>query len=257
MRLGAWLDETAGGPDVPPSAVAAAERAGVFGVLLDTDLGIARAAEIAVTTTDIRVVVRVQLGSEHPVTLAEEVAVLDHLSCGRAVCVADAGSLTVAEALEDLTVLRLSWSARMFRHEGRRWTIPSGMLGEDLPRSVSVTPKPAQLDIPVWLDGAVAGELRKLTGLPVLARKPTVVDSGAQVQPAVAALSGQLDADRRLVTEWSVAGATHLLLAPPVRAAQDYFPSVVARYLQPEVAMPMFPRIMAESELPDPWSPPS
>lgn len=258
MRIGTWLT---GAPADDPAWIAAAERSGAFGVLADPagpdGARMARAAEIAVTTVDPRVVVRLVLGAEHPVTLAEEVAVLDHLSGGRVVCVVDSGELDAGAALEDLTLLRLSWSARMFRHDGARWTVPSGLLGDGLPSTVSVTPKPAQVDVPVWLDGAVAGALREATGLPVLASVFEDVDPSAQVQPAVAVLTGDLEVDRDLVVAWSAAGATHLLLGPPPTAAPDSLVGVVARYLQPEVGMPSFPRIMAESALPHTWTPPA
>ncbi|WP_111768675.1 LLM class flavin-dependent oxidoreductase [Nakamurella deserti] len=257
MRIGTWLT---GDRADDPAWVTAAERSGAFGVLADPagpdGARIARAAEIAARTVDPRVVVRVVLGVEHPVTLAEEVAVLDHLSAGRVVCVVDTGALDASAALEDLTLLRLSWSARFFRHDGARWTVPSGLLGDGLPTTVSVTPKPAQLDIPVWLDGAVAAPLAVSTGLPAVAHVLGDVDPAAQVQPAAATLSGDLEADRRLVGAWAAAAATHLLVAPAAAAAPDSLPDVVARYLQPEVGMPSFPRIMAESAPPHTWTPP-
>ncbi|MTD15110.1 LLM class flavin-dependent oxidoreductase [Nakamurella sp. YIM 132087] len=246
MRIGAALSGT--------ELVAAAEAAGMFGInVRAAGVEASRASEVAVTTTDARVLVRVVLGDENPVTLAEEVAVLDHLSAGRVVAIVDTGDLDVAGAAEDLALLRKSWSGRIFRHEGARWTVPSGVITSGVPTTVSVTPKPAQIDIPVWLDGPVARSIA--IGVPVIARSFDEVDPAAQVQPAIGQLSGDLTDDRELVIGWSDAGATHLLVEPPAGADADFFAGYVARYLQPEVSMPSFPRVMAEADLPSRWTP--
>lgn len=67
------------------------------------------------------------------------------------------------------------------------------------------------------------------------------------MQPAIATLGGELEADRATVSAWAEAGATHLLL----RAGLQMVPAI-ARDLAPEAAMPDFPRIVAESPLPLP-----
>ncbi|WHP16053.1 LLM class flavin-dependent oxidoreductase [Cellulomonas sp. ES6] len=257
MRIGALLTDAA---DVVPAA-----RAGLFGVLLGPaadggadDAGSAAAAEVATTTRDTRVLVPVRLGTENPVTLAEEVAVLDHLSGGRVVAVVDPGDLDDTAAAEDVGLLRACWSGRPVRHRGARWSVPSGVMGPDMPTHVAVTPVPAQVDVPVWLTRAVPG-----TGLPVLATEPAAARADVQVQPGTADLTGDLEHDRALVTAWSAAGATHLLVRPPAPAGREasgapgatFFGLYVARYLQPEVSMPGFPRIMAEADLPAAWTP--
>lgn len=260
MRIGALVTDPA---DVVPAA-----EAGLFGVLLDgsgvhagpDDTGSAAAGTVAALTRDTRVLVRVVLGTEHPVTLAEEVAVLDHLSAGRVVVLLDPGTLDDDDAAEDLTLLRSCWSGRPVRHHGARWTVPSGVMGPDVPTSLAVTPLPAQVDLPVWLTRPVphAGE-----ALPVLVEDPADVRPDRQVQPGLADLTGDLAHDRALVTTWADAGATHLLVRPPLPAGREaagspggaFFGLYVARYLQPEVSMPGFPRIMAEAELPAPWAP--
>jgi alkanesulfonate monooxygenase SsuD/methylene tetrahydromethanopterin reductase-like flavin-dependent oxidoreductase (luciferase family) len=250
MRIGTrWV--------VMPSAdeIAAAERSGAFGLWADVpSSGVAAAAELAAVTTDPRIVLRIVLGSEHPVTLAEEAAVLDHLSAGRVVCVVDTGALSVEGAMEDLQLLRACWSGRPVRHRGLRWQVPAG-LADDLPDSVAVTPTPSQVDLPVWLTGIHAPALAAGFGLPFIATQFDHVSPVAQVQPGSAELSGEVGADRELVSEWASAGATHLLVQPPVDDGPDLFGGYIARYLQPEVAMPQFPRIMAEAELPSRWVP--
>lgn len=236
-------------------AVWAAERGGAFALWADVPgSAIAAAAELAVRSTDPRIVLRIELGSEHPVTLAEEAAVLDHLCAGRVVCVVDSGDLDAAGAAEDLGLLRAAWSGRPVSHHGRRHQVPAH-LNESVVEAVSVTPTPSQVDIPVWLDGACAVELSRAHGLPVLATAADTADPGAQVQPAVDTLSGDVAADRALVASWAAAGATHLLAGLPVAADLQFFAGHMARYLQPEVAMPHFPRIIAESDLPAPWVP--
>ncbi len=261
MRIGALLTEA---EDVVPAAAA-----GLFGVLLEappaadgspSDTGSGTAGEVAALTQDTRVLVRVVLGTENPVTLAEEVAVLDHLSAGRAVALVDPGALDDDAAAEDLALLRACWSGRPVRHRGARWTVPSGVMGETAPSSLAVTPLPAQVDLPVWLTRAVPGAG---AGLPVLVDAPDRARADVQVQPGVCDLTGDLDHDRALVTAWADAGATHLLVRPPGAAGRAasgvavgaFFGLYVARYLQPEVSMPGFPRIMAEAELPAPWTP--
>jgi hypothetical protein len=68
------------------------------------------------------------------------------------------------------------------------------------------------------------------------------------VQPAIATLHGELETDRSAVIGWAAAGATHLLLR-----AEPSMVATIARHLAPEVAMPGFPRVVAESPLPLPW----
>ncbi|HEY0187910.1 MAG TPA: hypothetical protein VGC67_10515 [Cellulomonas sp.] len=260
MRIGVLTTDPA---DVVPAA-----ESGLFGVLLDgpaapdaaDDTGSVTAAQVAVLTQDARVLVRVRLGTEHPVTLAEEVAVLDHLSAGRVVVLLDPGTLDGTAAAEDLALLRACWSGRPVRHHGTRWTVPSGVMGPGMPTSLAVTPLPAQIDLPVWLTRPVPGAGATL---PVLATDLADVRRDIQVQPAVADLTGDLDQDRALVTAWADAGATHLLVRPPLPAGRAaagtpgaaFFGLYVARYLQPEVSMPGFPRIMAEADLPTAWTP--
>lgn len=228
-----------------------AEAAGLFGVLVEGERPgqeMLAAGEVAATTRSVRIVVRVPLGSEHPVTLAEELAVLDNLAGGRLVVLASSAGLGPGEAAEDLEVLRRSWSARPLRHRGARWAVPAGIQGHAAPATIVVTPPPAQIEVPVWLTGGEAAALAGLTGLPALAERPADARPDLLVQPAATALTGDLDDDRATVIAWADAGATHLLVrADPVAVA------TIARHLAPEVAMPGFPRVVAESPLPLPW----
>jgi alkanesulfonate monooxygenase SsuD/methylene tetrahydromethanopterin reductase-like flavin-dependent oxidoreductase (luciferase family) len=246
MRLGLTLP-----PRREIETARLAEAAGLFGVLVEPDrpgTEMLAAGEVAAVTRAVRIVVRVPLGSEHPVTLAEELAVLDNLSGGRVVVLASTADLDLEAAAEDLQLLRDALGARPLRHRGRRWAVPAGLDGHVAPASVAVTPEPAQIDLPVWLHGQLAGELATLAGLPALAERPELASAEARVQPAVATLQGDLDADRSSLIAWAEAGATHLLLrAEPSQVSE------IARFLVPEVAMPGFPRVVAESPPPLPW----
>ncbi|TMF39758.1 MAG: LLM class flavin-dependent oxidoreductase, partial [Chloroflexi bacterium] len=87
MRLGLILTERR-----EADMARLAESHGLFGVLAGT--GEPRtaitAAVYASTATDfVRVVVNVRLGREHPVTIAEELSVLDNVNNGRTMVLAD------------------------------------------------------------------------------------------------------------------------------------------------------------------------
>lgn len=111
-----------------------------------------------------------------PIYHAEEAAVLDAISSGRAFTVlrrASAEELSrlagvspaegrYAEAVE---VLLRSWAPPTFRFDGRHWRVPGRnerntfAAGVD---KVSVTPKPVQLVLPTWLLSTADGDDRKL-----------------------------------------------------------------------------------------------
>lgn len=256
MRLGLLMRRGSEAGDA-----ASAEAHACAFVMLDADPGAAfvAGAAVAVATRHVRIVVPVHLGSDHPVTLAEDLAVLDNLSNGRVVGLVDTRELSVTEAAEDLALLRMSLSARPVRHRGERWQVPAGLEGHEAPESVHVTPKPVQIALPLWLSGDVAVKLAAghARDLPVLTSSVDGVDAAAPVQPALLAIGGteaSRDADREAVVALADAGATHLvLLAPDPTVALVQ----VARYLIPEVAMTDFPRVVAESMLPPGWSGPA
>ena len=234
----------------------AAEAVGAFGVLIEPDAATAMiaGAEAATTTRATRLIVRTVLGVDHPVTLAEDIAVLDNISTGRVVVLADTGDLDVAAAREDLTVLVAGLTPRPVQYVGERWSVPAGLDGHEAPERIEVTPKPVQVELPLWLTGPAASELAGATGRPLLAERPEDCDRSVTVQPGIAQLSGARDADRDLVTAWRDAGATHLLLG-----ADDLDTALpeIGRYLIPEVAMPDFPRIVAEAMTPRSWPGPA
>jgi hypothetical protein len=246
LRLGLVL------PERGEAAMArAAEEHGLFGVLAGAGdpLTAITAAIYASTATDfVRVVVRVELGHEHPVTIAEELSILDNTNNGRTVVIVHKGALGDADAADELAVLREALGNRPLRHEGPRWKAPAGLPANvQAPKAIAVTPKPAQVEVPFWLSDGFT------SGLPVVARDAAAVDAVSSVQPGIATITGSLENDRDTVIAWADAGATHLLLELPRGAQEESVMTMISRYLVPEVGMPHFPRVMSNSKVPLPW----
>ena len=175
------------------------------------------AAVVAARTRDVRIVVETPLGTEHPTTIAEELSVVDNLSGGRAIALVDTLELSAAAAAEDVSVLRQAWSGRWVSHRGERWNIPAGLHGEGSPRAISVTPYPAQLELPMWLTGRAAAEIdiKKLGIFPLvqgtraLALQYRLPQLSTADRLAALVEAGQMDAARaRDLTD-----ALHLLMA--------------------------------------------
>ncbi len=234
-----------------------AEAHGLFGVLAGsgTPLTAIIAAVYASTATQfVRVVTRVRLGLAHPVTIAEELSILDNVNNGRTVVLADTGDLDPVAAVDEIAVLREALSSRPIQHDGPTWKVPAGLAANTTaPASISITPKPAQLEIPIWLTGSAAVDVRDATGLPVLAREPRPIDQPELVQPGLTAITGNLKPDRDLVVEWAAAGISHLVVELPDAAELGQMMTLISRHLAPEVLMPHFPRVMSESRVPLPW----
>ena len=252
MRLGLSLHE---GREAEMSRLA--EAHGLFGVMAGTGnpLTAIVAAVYASTATEfVRVVTRVTLGLEHPVTIAEELSILDNVNNGRTVVLVDTGELDHEEAADEVAVLREALSSRPIQHDGPKWKVPAGLpANAAAPTSISVVPTPAQLEVPFWLTGAAAREVACSSGLPVLAREAGQADDKKLVQPGVTVITGNLKPDRDLVSAWAAAGVTHLLLELPAEGDLGTIMTLVSRHLGPEVMMPHFPRVMSESRVPLSW----
>ena len=234
-----------------------AEAHGLFGVLAGSGnpLTAITAAVYASTATEfVRVVTHVRLGLVHPVTMAEELSVLDNVNNGRTIVLADTGDLDPASAGDEIAVLREALSSRPIQHDGPSWKVPAGLpANATAPKSISVTPKPAQLEIPSWLTGSVAQDVHEAAGLPVLAHEPRPIDRPKLVEPGLTTITGSMKVDRDQVSRWAAAGVSHLMLELPVDADLVGIMTMVSRYLAPEVLMPHFPRVMSDSRVPLPW----
>ena len=246
MRLGLVL---ADGREAEMARLA--EDHGLFGVLAGSITG----AVYASTATDfVRIAVQVRLGLEHPVTIAEELSILDNVNNGRTVVLVDTGELSEGEAADEIAVIREALGNRPLQHEGPRWKAPAGLpANATAPKAIAVTPKPAQLEVPFWITGDAAAAVGRDLALPVLAREPNQASPERYVQPGVAGIKGSMKEDRDLAGRWAEAGATHLLLELPSGADEAAALTTVSRYLTPEVAMPHFPRVMSDSKVPLPW----
>lgn len=252
MRLGLALTE---GREADMAKLA--EAHGLFGVLTgwgNPMTAIIAAVYASTATEHVRVVTRVQLGIEHPVTIAEELSVLDNVNNGRTVVLVDTGDLDQEAAADETAVLREALSSRPIQHDGSTWKVPAGMPANvTAPKSISVTPKPAQMEIPFWVMGSAAAEVGAASGLAVLARHPDPINEPRFVQPGFATISGNLKPDREQVIAWAATGVTHLVLQLPEDAGLDAIMTLISRHLGPEVMMPHFPRVMSESRVPLPW----
>src|SRR5665213_763663 len=114
MRLGLVLAE---GREAEMARLA--EAHGLFGVLAGSGnpLTAVTAAIYASTATQyVRVVTRLQLGLEHPVTIAEELSILDNANNGRTVVLVDTGELAGEAAADEVAVLREALSNRPIQH---------------------------------------------------------------------------------------------------------------------------------------------
>jgi Luciferase-like monooxygenase len=252
VRLGLVLHE---GREVELARLA--EEHGLFGVLAGSGnpmTAIIAAVYASTATEFVRVVTRVQLGLEHPVTIAEELSILDNVNNGRTVVLVDTGELDAEAATDEVGVLREALSNRPIQHDGPKWKVPAGLPANvTAPKSISLNPKPAQLEIPFWLTGSAAAAVAGGSGLQVLAREPARVENPALVQPGLTAITGNLKPDRELISAWADAGFTHVLLELPADAELGPIMTLVSRHLAPEVLMPHFPRVMSESRVPLPW----
>lgn len=128
------------------------------------------AAALAVHTRAVRIGALVILGLSHPLYTAEDAAVLDNISGGRLLLAAAPPSAEEASAWglspeglaqrfgEALEVCLGAWSPLPLHYEGQHFRVPAN-LPENIYAasftSVSVTPKPAQVELPLWV---VAGD---------------------------------------------------------------------------------------------------
>ena len=154
MRFAWKLD----GPiDDAADEAAAAEAYGFDAVWVGDD-GIAStavAASLASSTIGLRVIIAATVGHDNPVELAEQVAVADLTLNGRLV-LAVRPAVDAADRLgEVLDLLADCFGAHPFRHEGPVWPTPANLPANvfNLETRVRVTPPPAQLELPLWVQG--------------------------------------------------------------------------------------------------------
>lgn len=257
MRIGIRLPDGA-----ERSWAVRADELGLASVVIDRSspgATVVTTGAVSAVTRDVRLVVTIEVGHVHPVALAEQLAVLDNLSGGRVVgLLRPADRISETAMTEDIILLARCLRPGPVRHHGDRWMVPAELEEHESVRAVEVTPKPVQPQLPLWLAPTVSGNTAARLRVPRVADDPELlrayddVDHVPPVSPAIATLRGDVDIDRDTVATWAHAGATDLLLSPASEmTVDDVMP--VARFLAPEVAMPHFPRIVAESPLPAAW----
>jgi len=130
MRLGLDLRAVADHSTRLDLAVKA-DRLGLWAVLVGGTAGteVTEATAIAISTDHIHLAVHFDVGPDHPLTVAEEVAVLDHLSQRRALAIVDG-------------------SAEVVTHVDR-------LLAGNIVDGVALAPPPAQTRVPVWPADAI------------------------------------------------------------------------------------------------------
>jgi hypothetical protein len=218
MRFG-WLAEA-------PTPALAAELEGLGYDMIWIDEGnggsaTAAAAGLAPATQGLRVGVTVELGGVHPIEVAEELAVADLCLGGRLVVAArPAAGVEEARFAEALDLLLECGGAHPFRHAGPAWPTPAGLEQNvwNVEQRVRVGPAPAQLELPVWVDGAAGRPAAVERGLGVVFEADTPTTSMAAWFESSTAAHPHLWRRARRAARWS----------PPVAAGRLDLAAAVA-----------------------------
>lgn len=138
------------------------------------------AAAVAQRTEFVRVGMMPLMGLVNAMYLAEEAACIDNISDGRVIFAGQVPSDRVAHGwggdssagrmIDDVEVLRKSWGPNPFSHHSDFHTIPGEIEAHTVAHGmhmISVQPKPAQLDMPLWISGgATAAEVAAAVDVP-------------------------------------------------------------------------------------------
>lgn len=127
------------------------------------------AAFLSGSTAGLRLIACVPIGG-HPLHIAEQAAVADNALGGRLVVALEDEGGEPESLSETVDVLLTATGPRPFEHRGPRWSIPGHIEGNNSERRIGVTPKPAQLELPVWVSGEAAAGVAADFGLSYLAR---------------------------------------------------------------------------------------
>lgn len=150
----------------------AAEQAGLDAIVLEqapeAHAPMVVAAALATRSLAPRILVAVHAGS-HPLAIAESAVVADNCSNGRLTLIVGGSAADESLLHETVEVLLPATSGRPFSHVGERWRIPATLPENDgAERRIVVTPPPAQLSLPIWLQGPAAAPVGARFGLPVV-----------------------------------------------------------------------------------------
>ena len=190
-------------------------------------------AAVAQRTSYARVGLMPTLGLSHAIYLAEEVAAIDNLANGRVIVAAQppsepaargwglAPGAVRARVVDDLRVMALAWAPSSFSYESEHYKIPGRnpvhVEARDY-HEISVQPKPAQLDMPVWaFGGADAAAIAADAGLTYCAAPWLTLEEAAALYPP----AGPLARTRPIARE--------VLIAPTSEAARELAEPVLSR----------------------------
>jgi alkanesulfonate monooxygenase SsuD/methylene tetrahydromethanopterin reductase-like flavin-dependent oxidoreductase (luciferase family) len=229
MRFGVVLQADRHGPPLESLTrqALAAQAAGFDLLWLEEGGGagpaLLTAAAIGARTSVIRLLACVRVGA-HPLEIAEGATVADNCSNGRLVlALSDAGEAGMMAETAD--VLLSAFAARPFRSNGTHWKIPANLPeNEEAERQITVTPPPAQLELPLWLEGSGAPGLARSLALPY------VTPDGAG--PAVARAAWE-------ETERVLGASARRLRRPAMYALQSDAERLIARLREEQLGWGM------------------
>jgi Luciferase-like monooxygenase len=273
VRLGIVIQVGAGteSPDGPLASALDAEEAGLDLALLQGDPGapadaLTAAAFLAAKTSLLRLVAAVPVGP-HPIHIAEQAAVADNALGGRLTLLLENDRSAASILAETAEIVIAAGAPRPFAHDGKHWTIPGRVDGNISERRISITPKPAQPELPIWLKGPGAVDTAAELGISLVsgrADSPTAAAAAWAVierelrraalrlrRPAIRELDCTADGIfdhttvvRRLVDEAALWGLDVVMFAlPPAleRAARSRVIRRLASFVRPQLAMDHVP----------------
>ena len=144
------------------------------------------AAGLSQRTDYVRIGMMPVLGLVNSIYVAEEVACIDNINAGRTIVAGQVpndetvrgwagsgASNSVERIIDDIAVMRKSWGPNPFSHHTEFHNIPMEneihIEARGIDR-ISVQPKPAQLEMPLWMTGgADAAEVARRASLPFMA----------------------------------------------------------------------------------------
>lgn len=136
------------------------------------------AARLAASTSGVRVGVIAAVGREHPIELAEQMAVADLVLGGRLVLTVRPEAGTGDRLAESLDLMLDCFASHPFRHAGPTWPAPANRPENtfNLEQRIRVTPAPAQFELPVWVAGVEGRAAATERALGILADATEHVD---------------------------------------------------------------------------------
>lgn len=177
------------------------------------------AARLAATTSGVRVGVTAVVGRNHPIELAEQMAVADLALGGRLVLSVRSEPGTGNRLAEALDLMLDCFASHPFRHAGPTWPAPANRPENtfNLEQRIRVTPAPAQFELPVWVAG--------------------VEGRAAATERALGILADTTEDVEDVATWWEATRSEHPSLARRIRRATRWTPPTDGIGLHTEVAV--------------------